>query len=343
MAQLQQSTVNGFRLGRDGGGNLSSTAFGRYAANGGSNNKTAIGYLTGCAASNVKNTFVGSLAGRQNTGFYNAAAGFCAMYGSGGRCRSVAIGQRAHRSATGGRDNVMLGSFAGDGSTTNVQTVLIGVNAGRNNNLDNGLGIGVDSLCASGFGTENTAIGFRAQRYGSGIRNISIGSYANTNINLNFTIAIGRNTCVGSSYHMIWGGSYNNKYNCVWGGWSYFSDARDKTDVETLDSNLGLNFIRRLRPVKYSWDNRQSYVEKCGYEYGTKDGTLADTKEHYGVIAQELKQVLDDIGEEFGGLLYNEQEDSYRVRYAEFIAPLTKAVQELDTRTQALKLKVGII
>lgn len=343
MAQLQQSTVNGFRLGRDGGGNLSSTAFGRYAANGGSNNKTAIGYLAGCAASNVKNVFVGSLTGRQNSGFYNAAAGFCAFYGSGGRCRSVAVGQRALRSATSGRDNVMLGSFAGDGHSSSVQTVMIGVNAGRCNNNDNGLGIGVDALCAGGFGTENTAIGFRAQRYGSGVKNISIGSYANTNINLNFTLAIGRNTCVGSSYHMIWGGPNNSRCNCVWGGWSYFSDARDKTDVETLNSNLGLNFIRRLRPVKYNWDNRHLYVEKCGYEFGTKDGTLTDDKEHYGVIAQELRQTLNEIGEEFGGLLHNEQEDSYRVRYAEFIAPLTKAIQELDQRTQALKLKVGLL
>ena len=343
MAQLQQSTVNGFRLGRDGGNNLSSTAFGRYAANGGANNKTAIGYLAGCAASNIKNTFVGSLTGRQNSGFYNSAAGFCAMYNSGGRCKTVAIGQRAHQAAADGRDNVMLGSFAGAGHSSSVQSVMMGVNAGRCNNVDNGLGIGVDSLCEGGFGTENTAIGFRAQRYGSGVKNISIGSYANTNINLNFTLAIGRNTCVSTSCHMIWGGPANSKCNCVWGGWSYFSDARDKTDVETLNSNLGLNFIRRLRPVKYNWDNRQLYVEKCGYEYGIKDGTLVGTVDHYGVVAQELKQVLDEIGEEFGGLLYNEQEDSYRVRYAEFIAPLTKAIQELDERTQALKLQVGLL
>lgn len=343
MAQLQQSTVNSLRLGRDGGNNLNSTAFGYNAALGSSATKTAIGYVAGCAASGGKNTFVGGRSGYRNTGLYNSGAGAYALAGYGNRCRTVAIGQRAHRSGTSGRDNVMLGSFAGDGHSTSVQTVMIGVNAGRCNNNDNGLGVGVDSLCAAGFGTENTAIGFRAMRCGSGIRNIAIGQCANYNINLNFTIAIGASTCVNGSYHMIWGGSYNNALNCVWGGWSYFSDARDKTDVETLSSNLGLNFIRKLRPVKYNWDTRQAYVDQCGYEYGTKDGTLTSAKDHYGVIAQELKQTLDEIGEEFGGLLYNEQEDSYRVRYAEFIAPLTKAIQELDERTQALKLKVGLL
>ena len=42
-------------------------------------------------------------------------------------------------------------------------------------------------------------------------------------------------------------------------------------------------------------------------------------------------------------LKYNEEQDAYRLTYADFLAPLTKAIQELDTRTQALKLRVGLV
>ena len=142
---------------------------------------------------------------------------------------------------------------------------------------------------------------------------------------------------------MIWGGASNNACNCVWGGWSYFSDARDKTDIEPLTCTTGLQFIKKLRPVSFNPDNRQRYVEECNFEYGQKDGTLAVNKKNYGFIAQEVKQALEELNiTDFSGLGYTESQDAYRLTYAEFIAPLTKAIQELDERTQALKLKIGI-
>ena len=341
MATLQNSTVNSLALGRDAGGNIDSQRFG-YASGGSGNTKTAFGYRAGAASSNVRNSFVGSQAGRYNTGFYNVGIGFLAMNGSGGGCKSNAVGHRALRAFASGRDVNAVGSFAGC-DNNNVQSEFVGVNAGRNNNAPNNQVIGVDAGCTTS-GTENLAIGFRALRANtSGIRNIALGSYAVSTSNADWRIGIGRNSIPSATCgHIAWGSSSNNTCNCFYGSWFYGSDGRDKANVQTLRTSLGLDFIKKLRPVTYVWDNRDQYVEKCGFEYGQKDGTLAGERKHYGVIAQELRQTLEELNENFEGLLYDEEKDAYRMQYASLIAPLTKAIQELDKRTQELKVKVGL-
>lgn len=342
MASLQQSTVNGFRFGRTAGNQNYTSAFGRYAGNSTNNVVTAVGYRV--ALNNTSySTFAGARAGSYNYNVSNVGVGFCAFNGSGARYQSTAVGQRAQRASTSGRHNVAIGSFAFDGGSTNVQSVALGVNAGRCANPDNALFIGVDSGCNTS-GTENTFIGFRAGRCNtSGVQNTVIGFCAAYSSNFNRTVVVGTNTSVSDNCHMVWGGSGNNTYNCVWGGWSYFSDARDKTDITPLTCKTGLQFIKKLRPVSFNFDNRENYVRQCNFPYGQKDGTLAVARKDYGFIAQEVKQVLEELEiTDFSGLGYTESEDAYRITYVEFIAPLTKAIQELDERTQALKLKVGI-
>ena len=65
---------------------------------------------------------------------------------------------------------------------------------------------------------------------------------------------------------------------------------------------MGLALIKKLRPVAFNWDHRDTYVRECKYTYGEKDGNLAGTKEHYGLIAQELKSTLDELDVRFDGL-----------------------------------------
>ena len=342
MASLQQSTVNGFRFGRAAGNQSLTAAFGRYALNSTNNYATGVGYRVGLNNTSYS-AFAGARAGNYNYNVSNVGIGFCAFNGSGNRYQSTAVGQRAQRASTGGRHNVAIGSFAFDGGSTNVQSVALGVNAGRNSNADNATFIGVDAGCNTS-GTENTFIGFRAGRCNTGgVQNVAIGFCAAYSSNLDRTVVIGANASVSGNCHMVWGTSYNNKTNCVWGGWSYFSDARDKTDIQPLTCTTGLQFIKRLRPVSFNLDNRDNYVRQCNFEYGQKDGTLATTKKSYGFVAQEVEQVLEELNiTDFSGLGYTEEQDAYRLTYVEFLAPLTKAIQELDERTQALKLKLGI-
>ena len=202
--------------------------------------------------------------------------------------------------------------------------------------------LGVDAGCNL-TSDKNVIIGHRANRTYGGKNNVIIGrcaGYANMYGNV---IIIGTDVSVTATDHIVWGNSNNNVYNCVWGGWSYFSDARDKTDIEPLTCDTGIKFIKKLRPVSFNFDNRKNYVDKCNFVYGQKDGTLAVEKKEYGFIAQELEQALEELNiTDFSGLKYNEDKDAYRLAYTSLLAPLTKAIQELDERTQALKLKIGI-
>ena len=349
MAILQQSEVNGLRLGRGAGGSVQSTAFGRYALNDTSSAycalfvNTGIGYEVGQSVVDLS-TFIGAGAGKYNYGKRNTAVGFAALAGGGGYY-NIAIGNRAFTGATTGVNNVVIGSSAFEGGSIQINNVILGSSAAKDNPRDNAVVIGVEASCLNSRCRE-VVIGHRANKNGGGFYsndNVIIGrcaGYANPYKNV---IIIGTDVSVTGDYHIVWGNSNNNVENCVWGGWSYFSDARDKTDIEPLTCDTGIKFIKKLRPVSFNFDNRKNYVDKCNFVYGQKDGTLAVEKKEYGFIAQELEQALEELNiTDFSGLKYNEDKDAYRLAYTSLLAPLTKAIQELDERTQALKLKIGI-
>lgn len=344
MAYLQQSQVNGLRLGTGAGSYVTSTAFGRYALNSANFNSTGLGYRAGSSNSSYS-VSVGARAGQYNTGIGNVAVGFCAFQGNGDGGFNVAVGQRAFRSSTSGCFNTVIGSLAFDGGTSQSYNTLLGVNAGRcmsGYDATFNVVVGVDAGCQLEL-DRNTIIGHRANRLNGARENVIIGRCAGySNVYRNVVI-IGTDISVTGDDHIVWGNSNNNVNNCVYAGWSYFSDARDKTDIEPLTCDTGIKFIKKLRPVSFNLDNRKNYVDKCNFTYGEKDGTLAVKKKEYGFIAQEVEQALEELNiTDFSGLKYNEDKDAYRLTYAEFVAPLTKAIQELDERTQALKLRIGI-
>ena len=115
------------------------------------------------------------------------------------------------------------------------------------------------------------------------------------------------------------------------------SDVRTKNSVE--DSDLGLDFVRAIRPVTFVRNGR--------------------TRPHEGFVAQEVKAAMDGLGvEDFAGYIdpefdppdpekwpevYNEDGSfkadrmSKGLRYGEFIGPLAKAVQELADRLETLE------
>ena len=99
------------------------------------------------------------------------------------------------------------------------------------------------------------------------------------------------------------------------------SDERTKENIAASD--LGLSFINNLSPVKYN---------KVGGD-----------RTHYGLIAQQVKSVLDEANiADFGGWVIsdvNDLEGQQALRYEEFISPLIKAVQELTARVKLLEEK----
>lgn len=103
------------------------------------------------------------------------------------------------------------------------------------------------------------------------------------------------------------------------------SDIRQKEEI--AESDLGLKFITELQPVSYKMKNDKS-----------KDSEKIDLSKHYGLIAQQVKEVLGE--REFAGYVYDEKYDSYGLRYTEFIAPLIKSVQELKKEVDSLKAEI---
>jgi hypothetical protein len=153
-------------------------------------------------------------------------------------------------------------------------------------------------------------------------------------------------------------GKNGNRWSAVWAanGTIQTSDERSKKNVQ--DSELGLNFIKSLRPVSYKWIEGGKEIEKIVYR--DADGNEVDKdaegalpaeiitksipgdRTHFGLLAQEVKAALPN-GVDFGGWVLTDKEnpDSQQaLRYDQFIAPLIKAVQELSQENALLKQRI---
>jgi hypothetical protein len=137
------------------------------------------------------------------------------------------------------------------------------------------------------------------------------------------------------------------RWSSVWAvnGSIQTSDQRAKTDIS--NATLGSDFIKSLRPVSYKW------IEGGKRDTGERDEdnnyiyeSVSGTRTHWGFIAQEVKQAVDDAGVDFGGWVLTDKDDpdsQQALRYDQFIAPLTKALQEALAEIKLLKAKVAAL
>lgn len=115
-------------------------------------------------------------------------------------------------------------------------------------------------------------------------------------------------------------GGSGARWSAVWAatGTIQTSDARQKTDI--APSDLGLDFILSLEPVKYRW-------AVGGNESGEP---RPGRRTHYGLIAQQVQTALD--ARDFAGHILSDPDDpasEQGLRYDAFIAPLIAAIHEL--------------
>lgn len=134
------------------------------------------------------------------------------------------------------------------------------------------------------------------------------------------------------------------------------SDARTKTDIANTD--LGLEFINLLRPVKYRRyyepqvpilnEEGQPILDESGNRLVDESKNYYGSRHHYGFIAQEVKQALDQVGvgDNFSGwaLADSSNPDSQQsLSYDKFIAPMTRAIQELSSMVESLQAEVNTL
>ncbi len=120
-------------------------------------------------------------------------------------------------------------------------------------------------------------------------------------------------------------------------GWTTLADGRYKYDVQ--ENIPGLDFISQLRPVSYRLDipGLSHDLQESGEDVSTRGPQKAEMT-FTGFIAQEVESVAATTGYEFSGVdAPKNASDFYGLRYAEFVVPLVKAVQELSAQNAELQ------
>lgn len=122
------------------------------------------------------------------------------------------------------------------------------------------------------------------------------------------------------------------------------SDLRKKKDIKDL--NLSVDFINSLRPVTFRWKQPDPSVTELE-KYNSVD---SEDRVNMGLIAQELKQTLEEHGLDSASIIGSEPADAHRpyledgdnepilsIDYPQLVPALIKAVQELSARLEVLE------
>ena len=255
---------------------------------------------------------------------FNSAFGSNSLtYNSTGQHNS-AFGYKSLASNTTGEQNSAFGDECLNYNTTGSNNSVFGMDALYINSIgtDNSV-FGVGSMGNSTQGNSNSAFGRGSLPSNStGSYNSAFGQDAlSSNTTGSNNIAIGYNAAVpsGTADNQVRIGNTSITYAGIQVAWTVTSDRRLKSNI--LNSNLGLGFISKLRPVSYTRNNDK------------------DQKTEYGFIAQEVEELLRSNEAENTGMVSKDGEGTYSLRYNDLIAPLVKAIQELKEENDVLKAK----
>lgn len=211
-----------------------------------------------------------------------------------------------------GFNNSNAGIVLGDnntygGSTTNV---IIG----NSNNTGGGgpintIMLGSNFTTGGGGPSSSIFIGNNIATGGGGpLNSIFIGNGINTGGAINSVV-------IGNTSMTSIGGQV---------GWSTLSDGRFKKEIK--DYTLGLEFINKLKPKSYKYNNNTNEII------------------YNGLIAQDVEQTLKELGAEFSGLCKpNTESENYSIRYGDFVIPLINAVKDQQQQIEALNKKNDLL
>ena len=266
--------------------------------------------------------------GEGTTGDRNIAIGYQSLKVTTSQYENVSIGDMAMRNHTGGYRNVAIGSDALGGfddregleknmPTTGHSNVAVGPGTLRENtgNLNVAIGAYASSSAGHNF-LRGVAVGFGAS---AATDAVAIGSGAEaTGTN---SVALGANATVTTDNTIQIGGSDVTSLLIATAA-SVNSDARLKEAIVPVETGLAL--INDLKPVKYHRINNQA----------------ADLD--MGLLAQDVESALKKHGMSDVGTVRNATEEGYRsVRYNDLLAPMIRAIQELDDASEAKDAQIA--
>jgi len=300
-----------------------------YRVHGGREESVSIGYQADTGAYSVK---IGSLAGQQ---------------GSGGDVGTVLIGYRAgYRGTNNG--NIAIGYEASNRGANDEFSTAVGYYANRNLEHDDEVfstAVGYQA----GLGVEGSTVGNNGSYFGhragyailSGSQNTLIGSFAGDALTTGSNnIVLGYNAAASSvsvSNEITLGNASITAIRAAVTSITSLSDERDKKDIK--DITYGLDFISKLQPREFVWNNRSEYKEFLPHSKNKESAELKEIinsnkgKKDFGFIAQEV-QVHDD---DTLRLIYDANPEKLEMSYGKLVPILVKAIQELSAKVSALE------
>jgi hypothetical protein len=290
------------------------------------------------------NTAIGESALKINeTGHYNTASGWSSLMGNSTGNGNTANGYAALNANSDGELNTADGLKALYHNNHGSHNTACGANALFNN--VGGFGntaLGNSALYNNGIGIENTAIGDQALSNNlGGSFNIAIGFASGTADyapNIYNTVSIGNNDYLNGYQNQVFLGNTSTAWIGGKVTWSTFSDARIKNNINS--DVVGLAFITRLKPVTYHISNRAIVSITGNKETADFPGKNDNEKVKYsGFIAQDVEQAAKASGYDFSGYTApRNDKDLYTLSYEQFVVPLVKSVQELNSVNEAQKV-----
>lgn len=230
---------------------------------------------------------------------------------SGDYAENTLIGQGSGIGLTSPtQHSTFIGSGAGYAATGAFTTIVIGRNA-------------ADFLNA---GSDNTIIGSRGSFYTPSYPVSAVGAFNGSN-----NIMIGANVrpsnFAGVSNEITLGNSSNTVLRCQATTITSLSDARDKKEIQELP--VGLEFVEKLKPVKFVWNDRD--------EDGKHD------VEDFGFIAQDLKAAQEESEASYLNLVYESNPEKLEASYGKLLPVLVKAIQEMSSEIKSLKEEISTL
>jgi hypothetical protein len=299
----------------------------------------------------LSNTAVGVSSLNLNTiGNYNVAIGTQALFSNLTGSGNVAIGGSGTLYYNSGEENTAVGKDALQNNTIGFHNTAVGLNALLNNTTgDQNTAIGVNALNTISTFDNSTGLGHSAQV--TGTNQVQVGNAATT------VYAYGavqdrsdirdktdvRDTELGLEFV--------NALRPVDFKWDMREDYRPEAPAtvikpadlkEDATEEAKAKYAQELASYKAYKVELDKLLEDVKLANITHDGSKKRNRFHHGLIAQEVKAVLDAKGVDFGGFQDHSVkggDDVLSIGYVELIAPMLKAIQELSAKVAELEAK----
>ncbi len=300
--------------------------------------------------------------------FFGLLAGNSGMTG----IANTAVGENTFVNNTTGQFNTTLGINTLSNNLTGNNNTAIGERVLQFNTSTDNAGLGAEALRQNTSGSQNTALGSLALYSNTvGFFNTACGYRAlisnsagttltalgyNADVTANYlsnATALGSGALVDASDKVRIG---NTTVKSIGGqvGWSTFSDGRYKQQVK--EDMKGLEFIMKLRPVTYNVNvaalnaylnnNKTSSPDSLSNYLQSQLQTNINSVNHResGFIAQEVDAAVKQTGFSFSGVdAPATPQGLYSLRYADFVVPIVKAMQEQETIIEKQQQKIDLL